>query len=217
MRYVVVDCYPESGTDAFREFAGAAVGCWLRTDFGDDGAKVDTVVREKLLAAGWRVARTLECEDVTADTYAQRAEAREYFEQARLDGFVANFHVTARESVDATHVDARDVATALTNAAERIAQNGALSLYSSVAAQWANGVTPTGDEFVPLWLSEADASRWLEHWAGYDLRRLTPDALRAPGLLGKANDAEMWIGMGITEARLVTCHPIWLSDMLLRR
>jgi hypothetical protein len=48
---------------------------------------------------GWQIRKVLMCENVSADTYEDSNDAREFFEQAEIDGFVAHFHRRVRESI----------------------------------------------------------------------------------------------------------------------
>ena len=211
--YIVVDCYPIVGTDAFRKFTGAAVGCWMRTDVCRDGADADALVKMKLSAVGWTVDRTLFREEVSSETDLSKSEGLEFFEQARLDGFVANLHVCARKSVGESDLDDEAVVEALVGLVAQIGRNGGVSLFSGPEGQWANGVT-AGDEFVPLWVSEDDALGWLPGWPGYVLRKLTPEDLRASGFLERIAAAEMWLALGVGKSLLTMCHPAWVREVV---
>jgi hypothetical protein len=214
MLYLVLDCYPKVGSDAFERFAGATVGCWVRADVCPAGLSADAFAREKLSHQGWSVVSTLVSEEVSSVTYADKIEGREHFEQAQLDGFVAHFYVRPRESIGEGGCRESSLAGALGSAGHEISHNGGVSLFSAQDRQWANGVTPDGDEFLPLWVTTDDAVGWLEFWPGYEPRAVTPEDLRSSGLLERVDAAGMWIALGVGRSLLTTCHSGWIMELV---
>jgi len=215
MLYLVVDSYPRSGTDAFRSFAGAAVGCWIRFDLCAGGTTANTIVEQRLGAAGWSVARILARENVSSKTYLTKKEGRQFFDQARIDGFVANFHACARQIIGNCSVTEDEVNDALVELESHRIRRKSVSLYSNQHMQWANGTTGKGNEFVPLWFKQEDARAWLPSWPGYDLRNITQEDLRQSGFFERVNEANMWIGLGVGTSFLTICHPLWIKKLLL--
>lgn len=210
--YLVMDCYPMTGSGVFRDFAGATVGCWVRSDICGGHPGTEVFARNRVSAAGWHVVRTLVCEEVSGTTYLNKSEGREYFEQAKTDGFVANFHVRARESIGETGDATENLSESLVRVADMIACDGGFSLFSGRERQWANGVTPAGDEFLPLWASAEDVAGWLEFWPGYEIRRVSTGELRSSGLLERVDVSVMWIALGIGKETLTMCHGAWLQE-----
>lgn len=208
--YTIVDCYPQPGAEVFREFAGAAIGCWIRDDVCATDPHADALIEEKLGAIGWRVARTIERQKVSSKTYDDKSDGRDLFEQALIDGFVANLHRVKRESIGHTDLSDTAVIDALPVVVRSIIRYGGVSLYTSADQQWANGVTATENEFVPIWPNREEAAGWLQDWPGYDLRDLPVEALRSE-FLEEINYEDMWVGLGIGKSLLITCHPIWMK------
>ncbi len=212
MLYVVVDCYPNPGSDAFQRFAGGTAGCWIRPDLRRDGALAG-LLKQNLEAAGWSIARILLQENVTSDTYAAKEEGRSYFEQARVDGFVTKFNVCKRQTIGGSRIDDEDVVEALLKLSSSSTIERPTSLYSSKDGQWANGVGSAETDFVPVWLNHSDALAWSLGWPNYDLRDITAEDFRA-GLFEQINDADMWIGLCVERSLLTMCHPIWVRSVL---
>lgn len=213
--YLVVDCYPTTEANGFRDFIGATVGCWVKPDVCAEWASVEDYARDKLHAAGWNVSRMLTCEEVSSETYANRSDGREYFEQAQLDGFVANLHVRARESIGGNGDISDDIPESLLRVADKMARDGAFSLLGGQVRQWANGVTPAGDEFVPLWASAEQVVGWLEAWPNYETKHISAKEL-CSGFLEQVDAAGMWIALGTGENVLTTCHCAWLLERVKR-
>jgi hypothetical protein len=212
--YVITDCYPERGSVDFRTIAGAAVGCWLREDLFRDHGNIDLILEEKFRVIGWKVVRILQQEHVTSETYLDKRDGFQFFEQAQTDGFVANLQRVERELIGDA-IPFNEMTDLLDKALDAVVSRGAVSMFSEADQQWANGVTPRGDTFLPFWLNDEDTSRWLQHWPGYELQDLSVDELRGSDFLEQVNLEDMWIGLGVTPQVLVTCHPIWIRDRML--
>jgi hypothetical protein len=61
---VIVDVYPEIGAEHFVDYVGAVAGCWVREDSAHDNGGIASIVEQKMLAEGWRIASTLSAERV---------------------------------------------------------------------------------------------------------------------------------------------------------
>lgn len=210
--YVVADCFPRTGSASFGEFAGGAVGCWVCSNYYD--VEVDVIIERELSSEGWNIARILSREEVSDETYAKKSDGREFFEQAKVDGFVAQFHLRKRETIVVSGGEPEHRADELTEFVDVVRSGGGISLYSDAARQFANGVTPDGDEFLPLWLTKDEASTWLRHWPGYELRVVTAMQL-ASDFLDRLVEVDMWIGLGVGKSELIMAHPAWLKAALM--
>src|SRR5262245_21694980 len=135
MLYVVVDCYPQPGSEAFRHFAAATARCWISADVCGCVEHVDGVVGEKLRSAGWNVARTLVREVAASGTYAAGSAERVFFDQAEIDGFVVHFDVFTRLSIGDTTLDDDNVVDALMNLPGKAGIQGGFSFYSDLDGQ----------------------------------------------------------------------------------
>ena len=217
MVYLVLDCYPKIDSRFFERFAGGAAGCWVRKDICVAGQSAEALATDRLSEEGWAVVRSLLCEEVSAATYVTKVQGREYFEQAQIDGFVVNFHVVRRESVGEDDSPQSNVAQLLANAVYGVNLNGGVSLFSVQDRQWANGVTPDGNEFLPIWLAADDALRWRESWPGYELRALSLEELCSSDFLDQVDSEEMWIGIGVGGSLLTMCHAGWIRAVVLGR
>jgi hypothetical protein len=209
--HFVVDAFPLIDGPHFSGFAGAAVGCWIPTD----NPLPDNLVESELRAEGWMVGRIIRRSTVSPRTYAHKENGRREFKRALTHGFAAHFHVRRREIIDLddrrTHVFSADAYLRFL----RSLRGGGFSFVSDGDQQWANGVTPDGDEFVPLWVVREDAVAWQDHWRDFNLEDLSVQALVAEdGLLRGIAHEEMWVAMGSATA-LVSVHPLCLLRDLL--
>jgi hypothetical protein len=171
MLYVTVDVYPDPDGPHFAERVGAIAGCWIRRDLADE-AEAAALVRDRLSSEGWKIARPIATEIVSPATYPTPGEARDRFEQALIDGFVAQFHCRRREVIVAAEHDDADAEAFSEVAAYRLfvqqlRERGALSLYSAGDNQFARGVSPDGDDFVPIWINEDSIRYWMHGWPDY--------------------------------------------------
>ncbi len=110
--YVVADCYPTVGSEAFGDYAGGVANCWMRSDVCAGGAMAEAFARTRLSAAGWTVARVVLRERVSAETYASKAEERELLEEALRDGYFADIDAWERKVIGKGHLDNEEIAEA---------------------------------------------------------------------------------------------------------
>ncbi len=213
--YVVVDVCPVLESNAFREYAGATVGCWVRNDLVKSEDEIQRIIEKNLSDTSWCISRILLTEIVSSETYKDKQEGREMFEQALTDEFVANFHLRRREIIDIDNNNLRNVfiVECYKGFVNKLKRDGGYSLYSNNDRQWANGVSPDGDEFFPIWTNKNEIKRWLEYWPEYEIRKLDTKEL-CDSLLTDINECEMWVALGLSENILVTSHPIGLQRSL---
>src|ERR1041385_205901 len=173
--YLTADVYPRPGSDAFRTYCGAAVGCWIRADIASDEMQARSVVAERIANMGWTIARFLHCESLETESCARKPNDLEFFDRARVDGFVAHFHTSERTTIGDGDLSDEDVIDALIRLSEVIYLQNAVSLYSESDRQWANGTfgeLENENPFLPLWLTRDVASVWRRGWPGYELRNI---------------------------------------------
>ena len=95
----------------------------------------------------------------------------------------------------------------------RLARDGAVSFFQADGKHYANGVSPNGDEFLPLWVSQTFAGDWIPDFPGYAETHVSTKEI-GEWLLSAVNANDMLIGAGIAEKTIVTLHPLWLRDMI---
>ena len=210
--HVVADVYPEETSPHFTGAVGAAASCWVRPDTIADS--LEATVAAKIASDGWRVVELLQQGRVTPQTYADKPQEKRLLEQCLRDGFAADFHVRRREVIARTEAAAAEFTVdELRRFIASLRQGQAFSLLSDADGQWANGVTPDGDAFLPLWSTAAWASRWIEHWPGYRTSPIESAELRE-SFLETIHRSEMWVGAGVREDSLVTVHAIAVRDLV---
>src|SRR5262245_43316391 len=212
--HLVADLYPQVGSTHFSAYAGAALSCWIRSDAAAKSPA--DAARSAVSAEGWQLVEILEQEEVTLDTYRDRPEERTLMQQGLRDGISSTIHRRRREVLYRNGGgDTCSLAPAeLLAFAKRVKVGGAFSLYSDTHGQWANGVSPDGDEFLPLWLDRESGAEWIAQWPSYEVRDLEPSHLTETFLTG-INEAKMWAAISLEADRLVTVHSIAIRDLLL--
>jgi len=214
-RYLILDAYPDPKNEGLKQFLGATIGCWIRTDLCNSDETALAFAKEKLQGF-WIVACEIEQQIVSEKSYRNdKSGGGEFFRQSLIDGFVANIHRFIRETIciedgdlDSSFKEQVD----LSNLASRLIAKGCFSLYSRSDRQWANGVTPEGADFIPLWVGSRPSSRWVEFWPSYEPYPVTASEL--VGILQSFHLVDHWVGVAVSPSSLVTLHPLALRDAL---
>jgi phosphoserine phosphatase len=94
---------------------------------------------------------------------------------------------TPWEAIWAVGDNDNDLGMLLEAAGSRVLRAGAWSFLHEDVPQWANGVAPSGDEFVPLWGSKLEAIAWQEHWPDAEVTQLGEDSLMSGGFLERGD------------------------------
>jgi len=201
--HFVVDAFPHMEGQSFTEYAGAAIGCWVPVSADPPEA----LIERNLLVEGWEVASVIEHAVVDSERYRTDDNGRSEFEQALLLGFAAHIHGREREVLLVNEVGhAAETLMADYPKAVRQLSRGGYSFYSSAEGAWANGVTPDGDDFLPIWTDARDASAWAMHWPSYAVTAISvSEFLGSDGVLAGIASEDMWAAFGIGDA-LVTVH-----------
>jgi hypothetical protein len=215
-RFAIVDAYPVRDSSRFEESVGAIVSCWLREDLV--GASLVQELASRLLVDSWTLGSILSEEQVTRATYGSKLEGRERYLQAAASGFATHGHVREREVITLGDDDepGEDVATLARYLGflRAVKAGGIYSLSHEAESQWANGVTPDGDDFLPIWATGKEAEEWSPQFDGARLHHVgAEDLLGDDGFLQKIAGSRMRIGMGVDQC-LVMTHPLLLLDDL---
>jgi hypothetical protein len=210
--YLVVDAFPAPAGPQFELFAGAIIGCWIPVGEPEP----DALVATRLLIEGWEIGRTIARERVSRATYALKLDGRSEFDQALRSGFSAHANVRNRETIlldsekGPLPLRERSASSYFTYVLELL-QGGGWTYQSPKECLWANGVSPDGDGFIPLWTAEVDATRWHHYWPDHLLQHVTAlDLIGTNGLLGAMAEEDMWIAIS-SDGALVTTHPLLVS------
>ena len=210
--YTVVDAYPGVETRHFEDFGGAVVGCWVTPQSIGSAEDLGRLIEARLADEGWEIAGTISSKLVTAEDYDGKTDGWDLFEQALTDDFVAQIHRWPREVIPLREEAAEQgicSAARYLQFVEALRAKGALSLSSTEDEQWANGVSPNGGDFLPLWASESALTPWREYWPDHEIEALSMETLCAGGFLESVEDHEMLIALGIGQS-LVLTHPLRL-------
>jgi hypothetical protein len=168
-----------------------------------------------LVIDSWVGGKILDEGIVSRASHASNLSRLERFITAIANGFAAQVSLIEREIValDETTTASPPAEVASWNAyracLERGRADGFFSLYHEVDEQYANGVTPEGNDFLPLWSSAAEAEAWSIRWPGSVVIRVELATLCGPdGLLSQVSSESMWTGLGTHPGWLVMTHPL---------
>jgi hypothetical protein len=90
MQYLIIEAAPDLTFDQKdRNIVGSAVGCWIKNQTKTNALHV---ARGWIEAQGWVVLDLIDQYPVSSETYKNKTEGREYFEQALTDDEVFVFH-----------------------------------------------------------------------------------------------------------------------------
>jgi hypothetical protein len=212
--YVIADAYPETNSLDFDSYIGAMVGSWICNDLFETQDDLLEVIAKKLKNINWNISQIIQVEKVTSNSYKEEDSGKSFYEQALVDGFVANFNRIEREEMCAGDKDNNQILykSAYNEFINHIG-SGLFSLYSDDDDQWANGVTPNGDDFLPLWKSKTEIEFWEKYWPGYYPQEISVKHLYND-LLDEVSKHDMWVAIGIDSIFLYTMHPISLKRNL---
>jgi len=209
--YLILDAYPDPRNKEAQQFLGATIGCWLKMDFATSEEDAEAIARDKLKGL-WVVSDVVDYQIVDENCYqADNNDGIDFFRQCLVDGFVANIHHYPRETVSVGNSHDETQLNLLQTAA-LLNDQGCVSLYSTLDKQWANGVTPEGVDFIPLWVGSDPPSPWLDYWPDYESYKITANELIA--LLPSFQTIDCWVGLGTSFSSLVMVHPLALKDAL---
>ncbi len=201
------DSYPALNTELADEFSSAVVDAYISpiNDFGL--TKNIEIVTNMIREEGWVVDSVIcssqideeNLEEISAEVI-QKGNAyyvnRVQVERMWLSGVVA----VSKPSHE------------LSDFLRSFSRTGvAFSLYSYTENQYANGVSPNGEEFLPLWTSEESARQWTSHFPSYVPKALS--FLRyKEWIYPELVKNEMIIAIGTTADCLFTAHPRVVCD-----
>jgi hypothetical protein len=215
LRYFVFDAFPDERAHQLNDYAGAVAGCWIRLDAQSAEPSLRELAEQRLGEEGWRVGSILSEEDLSGEEHPAGTKPYNLAQQALVDGFAVNLHLRKREFVHIGAIPLRppSVKDSLAKFLESVRQGLVTGFYSTIDAQWANGVTADEDEFVPLFSSRSASKLWEEYWERYEPRALNAEFLTG-GFLEAVNSSPMWVGLQISNTSLMMHHPISLLRLL---
>lgn len=217
--YLVVDVFPKLWTHKFYKYAGAVVGCWIRHDIAKDENESLAFVAKKLLLSSWEIGRIISTETVNAQTYRNNKDGIEFFRQALIDGFVFHFHMVEREVVEIGSSQIRQTQKQWKGVYESFIEEigGCIYSLSSIEdKQWANGASPNGADFFPVWSNQDAVKKWEEYWPGYEIEKIDSQEF-LEYFLNEIYNSDMFLAIGVLEKLLITCHPISFSKFLKKK
>lgn len=169
----------------------------------------DEIISE-LRSEGWLIAAEL------TDWSQQPSGSDGFVDQALVDGFVARIHRVEMEHVllFSDSKKSTSMTEQLSGFIEKVEKTGLLfSLYSDKHDQYANGVSPLGEDFLPLWSSKEAIENWMPDYPTYQITEIdlnTVTNLILPELQSKT----MVVAMGCGDDELILVHPLLFKQQL---
>jgi len=211
--YIVVDVYPTRSNPHYKGVAAAAIGCWVSNDIAKSKVEALTLVKEKLKIE-WLISGIITQEVLNQADYEQRDdEGKAHFLQALQDGFVAHVHNLKREFIGIGKGVVPPDLPKIEDLAKMMIKSGCYSFSSEQDGQWSNGVSPEGQDFFPVWVTNKAAKIFLKSWPNYKLTSIVHRDL-TDVILPRLNQAFYLIAIEIGTYWLATFHPSSLCDAL---
>lgn len=178
--------------------------------FKDFGLEVNSQIASQLLTEeGWTVVERISSTAVTHD------ELRELAEEVLQNGYA--FMVNRVETVQmflSDIVETPPSSKVLKKLSEVFLGAGELySLYSEEEGQFANGVTPNGEEFLPIWSSKKLSRLWITHYESYSPRSISL-SLYKEWIFPELMRCDMLLAVGCSDSHIATVHPKVLLDLV---
>ncbi len=167
-------------------------------------------INSKLRSEGWVIASEL------TDWSKEPSDSNEFVDQALLDGFVARVHRVETEHVllFADSKASTSMTEQLSGFIEKVNGTGLLySLYSEKHDQYANGVAPSGAEFLPLWSSKDAIANWMIDYPTYQITEIDLNTVKNL-ILPELNSEMMSVAMGRGDDELILVHPLFFKQQL---
>ena len=207
--HLILSAYPISTVVNENVVGPAVVGCWVRHDLA---SSVDDAVElaKKQLNEEWIVDRLIEAEVIGAEVSQKdnKDGGKELFEEALRDGFSAHIQRCPREVIapfddfGPTIADRSDLS--------KLRKANWYCLISEIDKQWANGVTPNEDDFLPLWVENPPNDSWRDFWPEHTVTTIDQDELIS-NVLPSLVDEDFCVGV----SRANSAMPIFLAAELL--
>lgn len=93
MQYLIIDAAQDPTFAHEKEYGGALVGCWIKNQTGKNAY---LIAKGWIEDHGWVVLSLQEQYPVSEETYREKADGRQYFEQALIDDEVFVFFTSPR-------------------------------------------------------------------------------------------------------------------------
>lgn len=184
-------------------FSSAAISVWIRSADEPISAEHAEGIISKLSSEGWVIASEL------TEWSKEPADSNEFVDQALLDGFVARVHRVETEHV-LLFSDSKESASTkkqLSDFVEKVRETGLLfSLYSQKHDQYANGVSPAGGDFLPLWSTKEEIENWMPDYPTYQITEIDLNTAKN-WILPELQSQTMSVAMGCNDDELILVHP----------
>lgn len=213
MHYLILDAYPTPNGELIEQYFGAYVGCWVKPSLANTIEQAYSHAKEELEQnTEWRVVGLEEHCKVDDKTYlSPEKPGYQYYQQCLIDGFVACIHTCPHEVIQ-TLDEPDGFQMTIMQAAQYLAQEGATTLYSEAQNQWANGVSPNGENFVPIWPGAEPPKHYFKDWVDYSIDEQPIDHLLSN--LVEIHKIEHCVGLGTNMGTLTTVHPLALRGAI---
>jgi hypothetical protein len=191
-------------------YSSAAISVWISVEDQVAPTEHSDEIISELRSEGWVIASEL------TDWSQQPSGSNEFVDQALLDGFVARIHRVETEHILLFSDSKKSISMTeqLSGFIKNVEETGMLfSLYSNEHNQYANGVSPLGGDFLPLWSSKEAIENWISDYPTYQITEIDLNTVRTL-ILPKLQSETMTAAMGCGDDELILVHPLLFKQQL---
>ncbi len=201
---ITYDVFPQLNSKLFGKFSCAIMHVYTRT--ARDLA-FDKIIEETVVTEGWEIV------SVIHETHIHEKNNRDIAKEVNRHGVVIHFERVAIEQIFLGDSNGKEDGIIIPNELKHFLQNIEVheymlhSLYSDAHGQYANGISPNGEKFLPMWTSEKRATNWMCDFPEYfpvSISAENYEQSMAKALL----ESNMLIAVEASKSQLVTAHPI---------
>ncbi len=205
----ILETYPSLNGKQIDGYSCAVVKAYISPEknLGTEGNLWE--ISDQLFDEGWVVARVIDSTEIMEHDIGELAS------EVVANGYAFDVNRVVVERVyrvEKVHeisslTEINNFVNAITTA------NEMYSLFSKQANQFANGVTPNGEEFLPLWSSKNLVKNWTKDFLAYELEPISLVRFRE-AIAEELNVSSMMIGVGSVEDQMLMVHPKLILDSL---
>lgn len=205
----ILDTYPSLNGKQIDGYSCAVVKAYIAPEknLGTEGNLWE--ISDQLFDEGWVVASIIDSTEIMENDIGELAS------EVVANGYAFDVNRVVVERVyRAEKLHEISSLTEITNFINAISTaNEMYSLFSRKDNQFANGLTPNGEEFLPLWASKNLVKNWTTDFLDYELETISLARFRE-AVAEQMNVSSMMIGVGSVEDQMLMVHPKLILDSL---
>lgn len=200
------DVYPDLKSEIAYEYSSGVIQTYIApgvfSDFTSAGEYLTPIIHEE----GWKISKTIDAIELDKGTLGKKLREIEnekfLFEVTRVPIEIISYHDQCLISLNSI-----DPPSIIIDAVSRFdSQKMLFTLFSEDADQYANGVSPNGEEFLPIWHSALEAEKWRIAFQGYTTSKILAHQYHQK-IRPELNRLSMLVAINASAECLLTVHP----------